>query len=307
MSTMAIITPSYSPDVENFSRLHASVLEHTDESVMHHVIVPGIDADLFRDTGGLRLTVWTHGSVMPEGLVATERLAVATRKVPQWPSSVNVAAVERRQPWRPVRGWILQQLLKMVMARHVNADLLVSIDSDVVLVRRMAAESFLEGGAVRLYADEGAITKAMERHYEWCRVAHEMLGLPWEALTSYPDFIAGLVSWDPLLLRRCQDRVEHVTGRPWAVAASRNLHFSEDILYGTFVQHFGTELERSNQRDTPRCHSYWSPTPMRSSEAEAFVAAFSDDHLAVHIQSNSRTHGGIENAVLDQLKGKALS
>lgn len=306
MTSMAIVTPSYRPDVEGFRRLHESVLSFTGEDVMHHVIVPGIDADLFRATSPPRLQVWTYQDVMPAGLLATDRIATGMARLPGVPSSINCAAVEARRPWRPVRGWILQQLVKMGMAERLDADLFVNVDSDVVLVRALDAEDFIQDGAVRWYSVEGAITPTMRRHYRWCEVAHELLGLTWRAEASYPDHVGGMVSWDTDLVRRCLARVEHVTGKPWAVAASRYLQFSEDILYGTYVRHFGSHRETSFERDTTRCHSYWSPTPMDRDGADEFIGTFGDHHLAVHIQSNSGTDAATEARVMDQLKGMAL-
>lgn len=65
-------------------------------------------------------------------------------------------------------------------------------------------------------------------------------------------------------------------------------------------------MDHSYQRDTTRCHSYWSPTPMERAEAEKFIADFDDDHIAVHIQSNSDTDAEIEASVLNHLKELAL-
>lgn len=306
MTSMAVITPSYRPDLEGFRRLHESVLAFAGEDVMHHVIVPGIDAKLFKTIRSTRLTVWTYQEVIPTGLIATDRLAARMSRLPGLPSSINCAAVEARRPWRPVRGWVLQQIVKMGMVDHIDAELFVNIDSDVVLVRPLKAEDFVQAGVIRLYAVDEAITEDMKRHYRWCRTAHDLLGLPWQGDVSYPDHVGGVVSWDNGLLRRCVRRIEEVSGTPWAVAAARHLHFSEDILYGTYVRHFGSAMDHSYQRDTTRCHSYWSPTPMERAEAEKFIADFDDDHIAVHIQSNSDTDAEIEASVLNHLKELAL-
>ncbi|GAP56013.1 hypothetical protein AHiyo6_25780 [Arthrobacter sp. Hiyo6] len=49
MTSIGILTPSYRPDYDRLVRLHESVLEFTDESVLHHVIVPRRDLALFRE------------------------------------------------------------------------------------------------------------------------------------------------------------------------------------------------------------------------------------------------------------------
>lgn len=305
MTALAILTPSYRPDFEGFDRLHRSVLRHTGQDVMHHVIVPGLDAGLYRSIDSPRLRVWTYQDVIPRGLIATDRTAARMSRVPGLPSSLNCAALSWRRPWKPVRGWVLQQIVKMGMAHHLDDEVFVNIDSDVVLVRPLRAESFVRDGAVRLYTDEDAVSPSMKRHYRWARAAHELLGLPWQDRGSYPDHVAGVVSWDSRLLRECLARVERVAGQPWAAAVAAHLHFSEDILYGTYVRHFGSERDRSHQRDTTRCHSHWSPTPMGPAEAEQFITGFGEEHLAVHIQSTSATDDAITEHILDRLSGPA--
>ncbi|MGM7669382.1 DUF6492 family protein [Microbacterium sp. A93] len=306
MTALAILTPSYRPDLPGFRRLHESVLRFTEEDVVHHVIVPGLDAELFRSIDSPRLRVWTYQQAIPQGLIATDRTAARMSRIPGLPSSLNCAALSWRRPWKPVRGWVLQQIVKMGMAHHVEADIFVNIDSDVVLVRPLTAASCRRAGAIRLYTAEDAVPRTMKRHYRWHQTAHQLLGLPWQGQHSYPDHVAGIVSWDGELLRQCLARVEEVAGMPWAAAVADHLHFSEDILYGTFVRHFGSDLDRSFQRGTTRCHSYWSPTPMGPEEAEEFIGAFGNEHIAVHIQSNSDTDDAVVNEVLDRLQKHAL-
>ncbi|WP_313815179.1 DUF6492 family protein [Citricoccus sp.] len=302
MTSMAVITPSFRPDLAGFRRLHASVRRYTDAGVKHHVIVPGRDARLFRDIGSDRLEVWTYQDVLPAGVTATDRLAVATRRVPGLPASFNCAAINGRRPWKPVRGWVLQQIVKMCMVDHVTAEVLVNIDSDVVLVRHLAPEKLVRDGTVRLYTLKNSIGPEM-RHYRWAETAHELLGLPWTLEDSYPDHIAGLVSWDPRLLRACLDRVEEVSGGPWAQAIAERLRFSEDILYGTYVRAFGSEPDLRFQRDTTLCHSYWETEAMGADQVERFVAGFKDEDCAVHIQSNTDTEDRVFSAVVERLSG----
>ncbi|GAA4760142.1 DUF6492 family protein [Citricoccus nitrophenolicus] len=304
MTALAILTPSYRPDLEGFRRLHASVLRHTDGDVMHHVIVPGRDAQQFRAIGSDRLAVWTYREVLPPHLVPTGLMAAAMRKIPGWPSSVNCAAINRYRPWRPVRGWVLQQIVKMCMVDVLDADIFLNVDSDVVLVREVNAQHFLEGDTVRLYAWEGAVRPDMG-HHRWVETAHRLLGLPWNSEDHYPDHIAGLVSWDTRLLRDCLAHVEEVTGRPWAAAIAEQLYFSEDILYGTYVRAFGDVQDRANQHATTLCHSYWEPEAMTAADVDGFVERFAEEHRAVHIQSNTDTDDQIFRTVIQRLSGQA--
>jgi hypothetical protein len=267
--TMAIVTPTYRPDLDSFRRLHESVLRHTDDSVVHHAAVPGTDVDAFRSIDSPRLRVWSYRDVAPPGIVPTDRLGAITRRLPVISSRVNCAGVSRRRPWQPIRGWVMQQLVKLNMAAHVRADALVFVDSDVVLVRRTDVDDYLKDGAVRFFSRTDGITRSMTRHHRWCQAAHRLLGLPWKDHDTYPDHVAGIVSYDPELVRAGLERVEEVLG-----------YSSEE----------------------PRCHSHWSPEPMDEDEAEDFVATFGPEHRAVHIQSTSDTDDRLIDSIVARVE-----
>jgi len=305
MSTIAILTPSFLPDIEGFKRLHRSVLRFTDDETMHHVIVPRRDLNVFRRIASPRLQVWSESEFLPDGFVATAGLAALRRRVPVLPRTINCSAINLRRPWPPVRGWILQQILKLSAATKLGCDCVVIIDSDVVLVRPMPAELFFHGTAVRTYEKPGAITVELTRHMLWARAAYDLLGIPWTGETSLPDYVGGIVSWDPRVAAECLKRVGTVAGTDWATAVARRLHFSEFILYGTYVRHFGTPQELSFCAPATMCHSYWSSVPLSLEDARTFAAGLGPQDVAAHIQSNSATDQRIVDRVLSELTTNA--
>lgn len=302
MKKLAILTNSFVPDFERFTRLHDSVLAHTDPAIQHHVIVPTRDLKLFRSISSDRLTVWQESEVLPSHIKPTDHLAAAMRKIPMLPSTFRCSAVNLRRPWPPLRGWVLQQILKFAAVERIEADALLVIDSDVVLVRPVEAEQFFQGNVVRLYDEPGAIDASKERHVQWVHAAHRLLGLAPPEGDAYSDNVAGIVSWDPQIVAACLRRVETVTKKDWATAFGSELHISEFILYGTYVRHFGTSEQRSFMRPTTLCHSRWTPEALQEEELDEFVRGFGSEDIAVHVQSNSST--GIH--LVDQLIG-ALS
>lgn len=302
MNTISILTPSFRPDYGGLVKLHESVLEFTEESVIHHVIVPRRDLSLFRQLESPRLRVWSESDFLPAGFVATDGLAAAVKQIPFLPAMVRFSALNLRRPWPPVRGWVLQQLLKLSAAPQLGTDAVVIIDSDVVLLRPMPPELFFRNNTVRLYEKPGAVTAGMDRHVLWTRTAHRLLGLPAPESEVHPDYVAGIVTWDPELLAACLARIELVTGTSWASAVGSQLHFSEFILYGTFVRHFGTERQRSFAEPSTLCHSYWDPEPLTGSRIEQFICGFGSADIAVHIQSNSATPEETTLQILDALR-----
>ena len=124
---LAVITPSYAPDLELCSDLNESVLRNTPSQVTHYIITPRRDVRLFSRLRGTRTEVLSVDEVLPRRV-----LPVAGANF--W--------LNLRRPFTPVRGWVMQQVIKLQMATQLNADLLLLADSDVRLVRPVTAETF---------------------------------------------------------------------------------------------------------------------------------------------------------------------
>jgi hypothetical protein len=293
--TLAILTPSYRPDLERLRRLHRSVLEHTDSDVVHHVIVPRSDLDVFGDLVSSRFRLWSEADFLPPGFVLTDGFADFVRRFEFLPAKARVKAVNMRRPWPPVRGWILQQIVKLQAATRLDADVVAVIDSDVVLIRDVNHETFVRNSAVRLYRNPHGITPAMDRHVRWETAASRLLGVG--TSVEHPDYIAGLVTWDPVLVADCLKRVDAVASGEWATAVGSELHFSEFMLYGSFVHELGTPRQNSFVSDRTLCHSYWEPSPMDMDDAIRFVSELDEVDVAVHVQSNSRTPPEVEDFI----------
>lgn len=307
MKSVAILTPSFRPDFDRLVRLHKSIIEFTDDSVLHHVIVPRRDVALFRSLAAPRMRVWAEADFLPAGFVATDGVAATIKKVRFLPAKLRFSALNVRRPWPPIRGWVLQQLLKLSASTKLDVDAVVIIDSDVALLRPMPAETFFKDGAVRTYEKPGAITPGMHRHLIWTRAAHSLLGLPAPGSMVHPDYVAGIISWDPHLVAGCLARIEEVSGKPWAAVVGSQLHFSEFILYGTYVSHFGNPQQRSFTQPTTLCHSYWDTAPLTGPRVEEFIAGFGELDVAVHIQSNSATNDKTTEHVLESLRSRINS
>ena len=63
--TLAVITPSYAPDLELCQDLNASVLAHTPASTVHYIIAPQRDLSLFSALQGPRTQVWSVNQLIP--------------------------------------------------------------------------------------------------------------------------------------------------------------------------------------------------------------------------------------------------
>jgi hypothetical protein len=189
----------------------------------------------------------------------------------------------------PLRGWIVQQLVKLALADQMHEPVIVLADSDVVFVRPVTVATFAPGGRVRFYRKDDAIDLSLPRHLRWHAVARDLLGLPSPPRpTPLPDYISPLNSWDGAVVRRALRRIETVTGRPWVVAVGKELHFSEFILYGLYadaVEQVGTVALTNDSL----CHSYWDTVPLTVEGADEFLSSLRPQDVAYMISAKSGT------------------
>ncbi|GLZ28895.1 hypothetical protein Lesp02_10850 [Lentzea sp. NBRC 105346] len=274
MTELAVITPSFAPDAELFAELHRSVLEHTSDDTIHHVVVPAAHRSIFEKYANRRLRIWTHPQLVP-------------RRYVRLPAPGGVW-INRMRPWPPIRGWVMQQAVKIAAAAMVEADAVMIADSDVVLVRPTGLRNFSSDGRLCLYRDENAVHEGLDRHILWHQVARELLGLPDAPPPPLPDYVSPLNFWDPSVVRKMQERIADVTGMHWMDAFNRRLHVSEFIIYGVFVDEV-LDASARPPSNTTICHNSWERVPMSRDEAVAFGDRIHSDAIAMMISSHSGT------------------
>jgi hypothetical protein len=269
---LAVLTPSFRGDVSLFADLHDSVLANTPPSVMHHVVVPPSDARLFRQFEGPRCRIWTHRDLLPRYFLSVPYASGLTLSL--------------RQPWLPVRGWVVQQIMKMAGTAAINARVVLIIDSDAVLLREPTLDEFTHDGRLRHFRREGAVTAGMDRHLLWHNVARKLLGLEGIVAAPAPDYISPITVWDPAVVRSLMEHIAETTGRDWMDAVAGELHVSEFMLYGVFVDSI---LGGIAPFAGPLCHNYYERIPLSPADAHAFADQMPPDALGAMISSHSHT------------------
>lgn len=233
-----IITCSYGMDLERCRRLCASVDRYVPARIKHTLIVPERDLHLFESLTNARRDIRTTESVVPGGF----RQLRAFRK--WWVDG---------QGW-PVRGWVLQQLIKMSADRVTDAEHLMFADSDVRLIRPLDERAVLRGGRLRLHRVPGA--KRTGVHAAWHRRAGALLGTPQEYAGA--DYVGQLITWRREHLIGMKLHIEDTTGQPWFQAVGRSLRVSEYILYGVYVDRvLALGMSRHYATSEDLCHCCW--------------------------------------------------
>lgn len=283
--SLRIITPSHAPDFPSFTLLHDSVLRNTDLGVRHVVIVPDRDLALFNSIDSRRLDVVGYRAILPRRFISTVPLA----RIPGLPRGFRVNAVNVASPWPPIRGWVLQQVVKLAVAAASADDVVVLIDSDAFLIRPLTESTFRNAeGAVRLYRCPKGIGPHMHRHVRWQQVASHLLRPPHPEHDS-PDYISAFASWSPTVVRGSLARVQETTFRAWQDAIASQLEFSEFIFYGTYATTLADASWRLTVSEDPLCRSHWDPRPLTLADVDGFIGSVSPSDIAVHIQSTSST------------------
>jgi Family of unknown function (DUF6492) len=280
MDDLAVLTPSFRGDASLFADLHRSVLAHTTRSVVHHVVTPPSDAHLFREYEGARCRVWTHRDFLPRYCWSVPNASGLTLNL--------------RRPWPPVRGWVVQQIMKLAAVGVINARAVLIVDSDAVLVREATLDQFTQSGRLGCYRKDQAVTAGMERHVMWHNVARELLRLPGTAVPPLPDYVNPICVWDPNVVRSLRAHIADSTGRNWVDAVAGRLHVSEFVVYGVFVDHV---LGGVAQLDGDLCHNYYERIPLSPADAGAFADRMPSNALGVMISSHSRTPHDVRREV----------
>jgi len=274
MTRLSVLTPSYGPDLELCRDLNRSVIRHFPESVAHDVIVSARDFPLFEGFTGGRTRLHTTSEFLPR-----EFVSVPGRNV--W---VNV-----RRPYPPVRGWILQQIVKLAAAARSEADVVLLADSDIVFLRSVAPASYCDVGMAVLYRKNQAVDRSMPRHVRWHAVARQLLGLPSSQQDSLPDYIGAPIAWSPRIVRAMLARVEEINGKPWPRVIASQLHFSEMILYGVYVDEVMGSLSEVRVTDDDYCVTYWDDVPLEQQDVLRLLESMRPSDNALMLSAKSRT------------------
>ena len=303
---IAALTPTFRRDIKYFELLHESVLRFTPNNVCHHIIIPDEDIALFSGWKSSRLAIHTTRSLLPKGFLSISALSKLIGTLPYAKSLPALRALSRgelfldiRSPWPPIRGWVLQQILKFAAVGSMNVDAVLMLDSDVVLVNRISSDDLVHGGAVRFYRKPKAILPEMTKHIAWHETARRILGIPERLHTEAADYVPSFLVWDPSIVRAIQKRLEEVNQRDWSRVLARELTVSEWTIYGSYVDHLGTDTNRSFVSSNSLCSSYWDASALNRDNIARFVASVSQSDLAILVQSTSGTSQEIRKEIVE--------
>ena len=273
--SVAFVTVSYGPDRDRCGLLCRSLDALAPQSFEHLIVVDRGDLPLFRDLEAGRRRVVATEDVLPRRVRRVETRRLGLR------SNIFV------QLGKPIRGWLVQQLVKLAISRDVSADVIVHADSDVALVRRFQPGSLVDGeGRTRLYCEPDAIDGGLPGHVKWHRTAEALLGLPERSL-PLPDFITSLVPWKRANALALLDHLDSRSRRSWMSAVANAWDVSEYVLYGRFVTDVLGGDGRQFATTSSLCKDYWATVPLSEPEIEELLETMAPEEVGLSITAKA--------------------
>ena len=287
MSKIAIVTPSYAPDFERCRVLCDSLQRFVTGHSEHVIVIDRQDQELFSQLAGPHTRLLLKEDMLPGWL----------RKLPfsrKW--WLNLRGL-------PVRGWILQQIVKLSVAEAIDADLFMFADSDVAFLRPFqVSEVINDAGQVRLYSAPLKPEDVNEpRHCAWYRHAGKVFDLSGDAYRTN-DYISQLVTWRRDTLQKLTDRIAEQGGRRWQAVLANTLDFSEYVLYGVFAEHVLGDASGHYVTQNELCYCSWHHRIESREDLFAFLRGIPENYPAVLVQSNLGVSPTDYAQVLSQLQ-----
>ncbi|MGN6616910.1 MAG: DUF6492 family protein [Ilyomonas sp.] len=133
-STYAIITPSYVKDFERCKLLVETKKKFLKEKVAQYIVINKSDIGLFKQLESSDTKLLIKQKILPWWII---KLPLLVKNKTVWVSLKG----------KLLRGWIVQQMIKLAVAEYVNEDILVYMDSYEFFVKKTSFdELFIKDG-----------------------------------------------------------------------------------------------------------------------------------------------------------------
>ncbi|ATQ68357.1 DUF6492 family protein [Methylosinus trichosporium] len=274
---IALITPTYRGDLDQFELLCESVDLRLSGYERHYVIVNDDDMPLFAKFSVGRRIVLPCSRFLPRWLRLVPPFLLRNGRRVWW---------SFRSP--PVHGWHVQQIIKIAAALQFPQDRFCLVDSDNVIIRNFDIGAYAGGARAPLYVARGAIEADAPLHAKWTANCDRLLG---QEPTAFPadDYIGNLIVWDKNALGDMTRAIEAATGVDWFLALCRTRSFSEYLLYGHFVRNSPTHRAAHDLVTRSLAVAYWDAEPLDRERLTALVARASSSKIALCVESFSHT------------------
>ncbi|PSB09292.1 hypothetical protein C7B76_25505 [filamentous cyanobacterium CCP2] len=284
--TFAFITPSYAPDFQRCKLLCWSIQKFVTFPVKHYIVVDQKDLALFQELANSYTKILTKEEILPAWI---KRIPFFDKKN-IW---LNLRGYKSGNFL--LRGWLVQQIVKLAAAQYVEEEVLVFVDSDVAFIEPFDVHTLVSQDKVRLFRVEHYLNENDKLSDKWKECAKHLLNLPSENY-YYDNYVNQIITWRRNTLLRMYQRIEQNFQKDWLETISEMKHLSEYILYGIFASYVSREHSGHYDDHLQKiCWCYWEEVPMTPEALKAFFQdAQSSGHKAVMISAKSGIDLSIE-------------
>ena len=270
-TTFALITPSYWMDVERCRFLLETAERWVPAHVRHYLVIAQRDLPLFRPMLTSRTTLIIVEDIIPPWLF----------RVP----GIRRFWISLRT--RPVKNWILQQIVKLSVPAAVTEDVLLYADSDMFFIAPFDPSGFERDHKIPLFAEPGQ-RGLIPSNDAWQVVCSRLLGIAPQRDFDV-NYVGQMIWWRRQHALGAVQRVQEQGGKPWQQQIAALSGFAEYILYGLYVDqilgadsgHWHDPLVRT------LCH--WGTDPLGPEALAAFKAKREAHHHSAMISAKSGT------------------
>jgi hypothetical protein len=183
----------------------------------------------------------------------------------------------------PVRGWIIQQILKIGAIDVIPERTLVFCDSDTAFFRHFDRGDLMVDGKIGLLD----VDFSTDESRRWTTTSRKLLGVT-PLNGNYRTYVGNMICWNRETVKAMRQQIETITGSSWQIALLRKPGFSEYMIYGTFVREVvGYDRVDHAPSAVPLVKASWGTALSTDSAIEEFFSEFDQRTVAVMIHSKA--------------------
>jgi hypothetical protein len=262
---IAFVTPSYRGDLERCRLLCESTTRFLPRDFEHVLLIDRRDIELFKPLQSDVVRIVESESLVPWWIF----------RVP----GIKKFRISLQTP--PLRNWIFQQILKLSAVNATDADVLHFVDSDVVLTKPFDRNYIVRDGKVRLQHTG----RVGAEHDRWLKIAARLLAIK-DKEAPRGNYVGNFITWKADNVRAMHRHIEKHNFGSWVRAVGSELHFSEYMIYGTFIDHvLGLDASGHFHDDRPNLYLSWGYEVETAEGLDRFFRERPEDSFGLMIHS----------------------
>lgn len=254
--SFAIVTPTYAPDFDRCRFLIESSQRFLRTSAIHYLVISKSDFPVFKTLVSDNVKLIVKEEVLP-------------RRYVQLPFLIKNKSVWIDIKGRIIRGWIIQQIIKLSASNFTTEKNIIFMDSDEFFIRDTHLNDFfIKNNRLRLFRSNIPCLSL------WASTISKLLGLELSVCQKC-SYVGHPVTWDSDILCRLHSYLSFRHGDYWPFVITKHWHFSEYQLYGVFSEYL-TDTSRYHyisEKEVSLMHKWSSnyrPSILQSNDLKKF-------------------------------------